>query len=427
MREQRKILNPRTVNKEFGGVWGTLGISLFLPVLINLLYFSCNGNGCPPALTQMHWLTKQISQSKLLSLQAFYWYLTWFSVLFALDRLVPGKSVVGTELRDGKRLQYKFNGKYIMLILFLAIGFRCIQTTGDLPELVFVYDHFIEIANVSIMVAFTLSTLLYLWSFRRSAPLLALGGNTGNVIYDWFMGRELNPRLGNFDLKLFLEMRPGLLLWIVIDLTMAHHQYLSFGKVSNSMILVCLFQIYYVLEGTFYEEGLISMIDTTNDGLGFMLVFGDISLVPFTYSLQARYLAENPIHLTKWVIVAILAVYIGGMSIFRLSNNEKAKFKKGDKSVAHLKYLTSESGSKLIYTGWWGLARHVNYFGDWLSALAYCLPCGKAIIPYYYMVYFAALLIHREQRDEAKCAHKYKETWIEYKQRVPYRLIPFVY
>ena len=34
---------------------------------------------------------------------------------------------------------------------------------------------------------------------------------TGNPIYDFFMGRQLNPRIGSFDIKFFCEMRPGLI------------------------------------------------------------------------------------------------------------------------------------------------------------------------------------------------------------------------
>lgn len=34
---------------------------------------------------------------------------------------------------------------------------------------------------------------------------------------------------------------------------------------------------------------------------------------------------------------------------------------------------------------------------------------------------------HREMRDEHKCAAKYGRYWTEYKQKVPYRIIPYVY
>lgn len=36
----------------------------------------------------------------------------------------------------------------------------------------------------------------------------------GHLLYDFFKGRELNPRIGNFDLKFFCEMRPGLIGWV---------------------------------------------------------------------------------------------------------------------------------------------------------------------------------------------------------------------
>lgn len=36
----------------------------------------------------------------------------------------------------------------------------------------------------------------------------------GNPLYDFFIGRELNPRIENFDLKYFCELRPGLIGWV---------------------------------------------------------------------------------------------------------------------------------------------------------------------------------------------------------------------
>ncbi len=47
----------------------------------------------------------------------------------------------------------------------------------------------------------------------------------GNGVYDFFIGRELNPRIGSFDLKEFCELYPGLIGWLVIDLAMAYKQW----------------------------------------------------------------------------------------------------------------------------------------------------------------------------------------------------------
>lgn len=44
-------------------------------------------------------------------------------------------------------------------------------------------------------------------------------------MYDFFIGRELNPRIGSFDLKEFCELYPGLIGWLVIDLGMLQKQW----------------------------------------------------------------------------------------------------------------------------------------------------------------------------------------------------------
>ncbi len=41
-----------------------------------------------------------------------------------------------------------------------------------------------------------------------------------------------------------------------------------------------------------------------------------------------------------------------------------------------LKSLPTARGTKLLISGWWGIARHINYLGDLLMGLAWCLPTG---------------------------------------------------
>lgn len=427
-------LNQKTLHPDFNGWPGALAISLGLPFLFNVFAYACNSHGCPVSYTSLQPYLDMLNPSHPnyivpISWAATYAYLAWFGALVILDRVLPGEKVMGTKLRDGNRLEYKFNGKLVHLIFFATLIARYVYTDGAMPELVFVYDHLTELLNVSTVFAAVVSTLLYVIPFfYKNEPLLALGGNTGNPIFDWYIGRELNPRLGLFDMKLFCEMRPGLMLWIVINLAMAHHQYHKFGYITDSMILVNLFQNYYVVEGTFYESRLINMMDITTDGLGFMLMFGDLALVPFSYTLQARYLADHPYQLGLFKSVLIVALYVLGYVIFRQSNNQKNAFKDGHPSTAHLKYLQSPTGSKLIISSWWGITRHINYSGDWLICLAYSLPTGfNTPLTYYFPIFFASLLIHRNSRDEAKCEEKYGETWVEYKKAVPYALIPYVY
>ena len=68
-----------------------------------------------------------------------------------------------------------------------------------------------------------------------TAVIITLGMRTlfprvGFGIYDFFIGRELNPRItlkgrlpsGTLDLKYFCELRPGLFLWHFINLAMMY-------------------------------------------------------------------------------------------------------------------------------------------------------------------------------------------------------------
>ena len=85
--------------------------------------------------------------------------------------------------------------------------------------LLWIADNYLPLATSSILLCIIYSLALYLASFRHSDVLLALGGNSGSHVYDFFIGRELNPCLGPLDLKFFCELRPGLIGWLVLNVS----------------------------------------------------------------------------------------------------------------------------------------------------------------------------------------------------------------
>lgn len=266
---------------------------------------------------------------------------------------------------------------------------------------------------------------------KRIASVL-FPGDTRYKFYN-FIGRELNPRsklFPAFDWKEFCELYPGLIGWVVVDLAMAYKQFQNLGHVTNSMALVCLFHAIYVGDALFHEKSILTTMDITHDGFGFMLAFGDLAWVPFTYTLQARYLVDYPVSLSTLQLVAIAFTNVFGYVAFRGANSQKDQFRRDFKSkhVKHLKYINTKRGTRLIVSGWWGIARHINYTADWLMGLSWCLVCGtQHIVPYFYAIYFASLLIHRDIRDGANCAKKYGDDWKKYCKIVKYRLIPLIY
>ena len=109
----------------------------------------------------------------------------------------------------------------------------------------FINRNYVQLLTSNIIVSFALATWIYVHSFsvkahNREKRELAQGGHTGSIAYDFWMGRELNPRIvipsfGEVDIKTFMELRPGMLGWIMLDLAFMAQQYKSYGYVTDSM------------------------------------------------------------------------------------------------------------------------------------------------------------------------------------------------
>ncbi|KFU99847.1 Lamin-B receptor [Tauraco erythrolophus] len=416
--------SSKTKELEFGGRIGTLALMFFLPATVLYLLLMCKQDD--PSL--MNFPPPLPALESLWEARVFGVFLLWF-FLQALFSLLPiGKVVEGLPLSNGRKLQYRINGFYAFLLTAAAIGtllyFRF--------ELDYLYDHFMQFAVSAAAFSVVLSIYLYIRSLKAPEEELAPGGNSGYFVYDFFTGHELNPRIGNFDLKYFCELRPGLIGWVVINLAMllAEMKIHNWSTPSLSMILVNSFQLLYVVDALWNEEAVLTTMDITHDGFGFMLAFGDLVWVPFVYSLQAFYLVGHPTAISWPVAAAITILNCIGYYIFRSANSQKNNFRRNpaDPRLSYLKFIPTATGKGLLVTGWWGFVRHPNYLGDIIMALAWSLPCGfNHILPYFYVIYFICLLVHREARDEHHCKQKYGLAWERYCQRVPYRIFPYIY
>ncbi|EER29094.1 erg24, C-14 sterol reductase [Coccidioides posadasii str. Silveira] len=472
---------------EFGGPPGATAIVLGLPVLMNFLYFTCNDvTGCPaPALLDIRTLTWESLKSQIpwprdgilgfASWKATKWTLAYYLLSLVLYRVLPAQEVYGTKLREsGRPLKYRFNAFYATIVQLAACAVGTYLYGANFVVWTFITDNYLQILTANIIIAYVLSVYVYIGSFgvkpgNSEMRELARGGHTGNMIYDFYIGRELNPRItlpfiGEVDLKAWFEMRPGLTGWALLNLAFVAKQYRTYGYVTDSIFIITAVQGYYVLEGQYAETGILGMMDITTDGLGFMLSFGDIVWVPFLYSTQCRYLSVYPVQLGWMGLVAVSTVFAIGLYIFRAANGQKNTFRTNPNhpSVAGMSYIQTKRGTRLLTAGWWGVARHINYFGDWTQSLPFSLPtafAGYLIFPanshvadvgvtkmldgreviqgaargwgtlytYFYAVWFATMLIHRERRDDAACAEKYGDDWDKYKKVVKWRIVPGIY
>ena len=418
---------PPPEEYDFGGPVGACLTVLSLPIVVSLLaHFASVGHVGDFDSFRL------LPQSMEVFIRCFGGIVGWFLFQVILERVLPCDLLPGVKLPDGTGpLLYRVNGHLAFWVTWLVLlaGFPFYDeenTTWQFGSAPFhlLYEYYSDLAFAAIVFCTCLSVYLYVSSFIGKKILVV---NSNSFWYDFWMGRELNPRIFSFDLKEFCELRPGLIGWSVLNAGFAAAQKEKLGYISGSMMLVNIFQGFYVWDALYNEASILTTMDITTDGFGFMLAFGDMAWVPFTYSLQARYLVDYDPGLNLISLIGIFMLNVLGFYIFRSANKEKDRFRRNpnDEVLKHLSFLQTKRGTKLLTSGWWGMARKINYTGDWMMSLSWCLTGGmQSIVPYYYAIYFAILLIHRSIRDDHMCQSKYGDDWDTYKKIVPYKFIP---
>jgi hypothetical protein len=347
-------------------------------------------------------------------------YATWLALQVALYALLPGRRGDGAPLADGTRLAYPINGWRAFWITLGLVA--AAVATGWLPATIG-YEQFGALLTTANAVAFLLG------AFLLASPRGEAG--TRGALRAFVDGVALNPRPGGFDLKFFCESRPGLILWVLLDASFVAAQWERHGRVSAPMLLVVAFQLLYVADYFAHEGAILSTWDIRHERFGWALAWGDLVWVPFVYSLQAHYLVDHAHDLAAPAAVAIAALDGVGYAIFRGANLQKHRFRERPWAPVGGRppeFIRTAQGGLLLASGWWRRARHANYLGDLLMAVAWSLPTGfRHAVPWFYPVFLSALLVHRERRDDAACRAKYGDDWIAYCRTVRWRIVPGVY
>lgn len=369
----------------------------------------------------------------------------WIIFQFLLYVLVPGPIGKGQETPAGHVLSYNVNGLRCWVLSHGLLYVASYQLKLFKPSIL--YDEWPTLLMTAQVFGLTLTVLAYLKAWiSPSHPKDCKF--SGSLFYDLFMGVELNPRFGDwFDFKLFFNGRPGILAWSIINFSMAAKQYELYGSLTRGMVLVNILHLVYILDFFWNEDWYLRTIDIAHDHFGFYLSWGDLVWLPFTYTLQAYYLAKNPVEISDLTMYIIIALGVVGYYIFRAVNAQKNDFRNHVRDSANVqkpymiwgrpaKFIACDyqtaggemNRSYLLTSGFWGLSRHFNYIGDLMMSLGFCLCCGyEHLLPYYYIIYMTILLVHRVERDCVRLSMKYGEKWNEYCSVVRYKILPGVY
>lgn len=406
----------------FGGPIGALALTIVMPVATFYLWSAASQHG------GSLWIPGSLDEL-LAMIPAPTWRATaivvgWIALHVVLALVLPGKVVTGALLPNGERLPYKLNG---LASFVISIAILVALLAADVFDASAVLRELGPLLTLATLGAFALAAWFYVWGRRRGA----LERSSGNAVYDFYMGTVLNPRFGLFDLKLFFESHVAMGSWGALAVLLPIAEVERTGELSTAMLVVSLGQLVYITDFFVFESNLLSMLDIIYENYGFMLTHAFLAWMPFNFTLQQQYLLAAPFELPWWAAAPILALALAGYVIFRASNLQKQRFRRDPSQPVWGRppvVLHTKRGTALLASGWWGLARHTNYLGDLMMALAWCLACGfGSVLPYFYIIYFTPLLLNRERRDHALCKEKYGDDWDEYCRRVRYRIVPYVY
>lgn len=353
-------------------------------------------------------------------------FLGWIGAQFLLYLLpIGGPIELGSPTKDnGRRLEFRLNGCFVFLVnmsCLLAATYAGVPVTKLSQKVT-------PLLTAGILTFFILSLILYAKAMTLRPRDRNPSGQTASTFYNWFIGAELHPRFGFLDLKLVL-FRSAVIGWMIFNWVNVVEAYEN-GNLTHALILVSVLQLVYVLDTFWFEFGLLVSREMIYEGLGFNILSLSL-MIPFTFGVQTRYLATTGFNLPWYCLLPILCLNITGYWILRGSNSEKNNFRKNPNDPAFANYETLPTkvkGKNLLVSGWWGMSRHPNYFGDILVNFSFALPTGFGhFLPYLNPVLLVLLLMDREKMDGEDCKKRYGDVWDKYCEKVKYRIIPCIY
>ncbi len=347
-----------------------------------------------------------------------------YALITVLHLVVPARTVDGYVIDPitERPYRYRLNG---LIVYWLTIGLWALAcSAGWLAWDFFWTTRWEGLAGACVFgLLFTLGVVL-------SQPRTEKG-----LLADLFLGRAANPQWlgGRLDAKMWLYLIGATMLGLNIY-SFAMHHYLAFpDDLSPGVLLYVALFTFFLSEYLFFERVHLYTYDFFAERVGFKLGWGCLLFYPYFYGIGLWSVADLPNPQTPGgILVAAAVLFFLGWSLARGANMQKYLFKR-DPAEKFLGLITpevlSDGKHTLLASGFWGVARHVNYLGEFLMAIGLTLALGFPghLVPWLYPLYYVALLVPRQIDDDRRCAQKYGALWKTYVKRVPYRIVPGVY
>jgi hypothetical protein len=158
--------------------------------------------------------------------------------------LIPGKMYIGPVAPSGHRPTYKANGVqtfFATIVVWAAGSYLGLFNAGIFYDIALPMFAGLNIFSIFFVLGLYLKGLI--------APSTPDNGSTGNMVFDYFWGTELYPRVGyrlwsiGWDIKQFTNCRFGMMIWGISLLSYAAHQYETMGYITDAMLVSVAVQV----------------------------------------------------------------------------------------------------------------------------------------------------------------------------------------
>jgi hypothetical protein len=347
-----------------------------------------------------------------------------YAVITLLHLVIPARAVDGYAIDPAthKPYRYRLNGLAVYGLTIALWVLAC--SSGWLAWDYFWTTRWEGLAGACVLgLIFTLAIVLM-------APRTGKG-----LLADLFLGRVENPQWlrGRIDAKMWLYLVGATMLGLNLYSFAMHHR-LAFPKdPSPGVTLYVGLFTFFLCEYLYFERVHLYTYDFFAERVGFKLGWGCLVFYPHFYCVGLWSVADlpNP-HAPVAMRAVAAALFFSGWGLARGANMQKYLFKRD----ANAKFLglfapeaLTDGENRLLVSGFWGAARHLNYLGEFLMAVGLTLALGHPdrLAPWLYPLFYVALLIPRQIDDDRRCALKYGGLWNDYVERVPWRIVPGVF
>ena len=283
------------------------------PLLVAVLAFATNSDATSPSIDGLASYISEHGVGGLLADSFEYvgifgtaeaWKLLgYFNLAALILYYVPGQTKEGPRTATGHVPRYVDNGVahcVLSSLLFVGGAYFEYYDAGIL------YDVFP--GTIGALNAFGLVFCVFLYVKGLYAPSTADNGKSGGgLIFDYYWGTELYPRVFDIDIKKFVNCRFAMTYWQLAGLSFAYKSYTLHGRWDPGLVLAAVSQYLYLVKFFAWEIGYMRSIDIIVDRAGFYETWGCLVWVPCVYTLHSRCGVRAPTGLS-WLSAGIIFV-----------------------------------------------------------------------------------------------------------------------